>query len=206
MDGTEDTLIYGTVLYEHQWRGQYLSGISLDLVNRQFYVSSYYGNSQLRSVLRMPMDVTSGATACLFGHYSIPYARGDNIICPYVGGSKFVESDYEVIVPVYGNVRVATGGSPVVVVPGSAQRQLTFDALQLFDAGIDGRLKDNVSPSPNIGSYSNEDDIVACAQRCLDADTESVVCESFSYSTSRQCYIHSARIGYGYTDYCADPG
>jgi len=60
---------------------------------------------------------------------------------------------------------------------------LESDVLTLFADAVNGRLKDNVSPNPNIGSYTSGT-VEECGQRCIDEGTS---CESFSWSSSQCC-------------------
>lgn len=119
-----------------------------------------------------------------FGHQSIPYANPalGNAECAYEGGTKYAHSPYEVVLPIYGKTRMTPGGAPIVVVPGNSTRVLVANAIEEFVAPAAGRLKDNVSPSPNIGAVSTEVDLGACAQRCLDAaEADGGPCESLSW-------------------------
>jgi len=175
------------------------------------------------------MNVTSGREACLYvrmcsfagavphvllrryGHTSIPHSNPalGNQLCSYEGGTKYAYSDFEVAIPIYGKTRYMAGASPVQVIPGTSSRLLVNDAIQEFDDPVDGRLKDNVSPSPNIGTVTTEVDLGACAQRCLDAtEEEGGPCEAISfYASSSSCYIHSKLIGDdNIVNYCAIDG
>ena len=171
------------------------------------YVSSYYSNSAQRSLLVMPMEPdVLGGEVCLFGHQSIPYADPSlgNSECSYQGGTKYQRSEYEVVLPIYGLTRVATGGSAIAIVPGTSQRTVISDATMEFAEPVDGRLKDNVKPDPKLGTPTTEEDVGACAQRCLDfADVDGGPCESFSfYEPSNGCHLYAATINATYPNYC----
>ena len=64
-DGSNDELVYSSIVYEHAEYGQYISGLALDLFNNYIFATTYHGNSQLRSVLRLPLNISIPATACL---------------------------------------------------------------------------------------------------------------------------------------------
>ena len=71
-----DTLLYSRVVYEMAATGQYLSNFAIDQVHGGLFVETYLGNSELRSVLQLPMaPAVSGQEACLYGHGSIPHSR-----------------------------------------------------------------------------------------------------------------------------------
>ena len=71
-----DTLLYSRVVYEMAATGQYLSNFAIDQVHGGLFVETYLGNSELRSVLQLPMTpAVSGQEACLYGHGSIPHSK-----------------------------------------------------------------------------------------------------------------------------------
>ena len=133
-------LVYSKIVYEMASRGMYLSNFALDQVHGLLFTESYLGNSELRSVLQMPMvPSTLGGEACLYGHGSIPHsaiALG-NRVCTYQGGDQFSSSEYEVVLPVYGKIRYVGGSSPLVVIPGTSTRSLVTSVLGQFDAPLD---------------------------------------------------------------------
>ena len=59
-DGSNDTLVYRAVYYERSgsgpWDASYFGSFTLDLANRDFYISTYKGNSAERSIIRLTMD------------------------------------------------------------------------------------------------------------------------------------------------------
>ena len=67
-DGTQDIMIYSGVVYERAEETQMFGSFTLDLVHRSIYASTYFGNSEVRSILRVPMEPkTLGQLACLYG-------------------------------------------------------------------------------------------------------------------------------------------
>ena len=67
-DGTQDVMIYSGIVYERAEETQMFGSFTLDLVHRSIYASTYFGNSEIRSILRVPMEPkTLGQLACLYG-------------------------------------------------------------------------------------------------------------------------------------------
>ena len=109
-DGTNEALVYNAIYYERSgsgpWDAQYFGAFTLDLANRDFYIRTYKGNSEERSIVRVTMDPESasnggpgtGGEVSLYGHASIPHSQiAANIHFDYQGPSAFLpNSSFEV--------------------------------------------------------------------------------------------------------------
>eukprot|EP01047_Picozoa_sp_COSAG01_P082201 COSAG01_NODE_16687_length_1214_cov_228.381166_2_plen_323_part_01 len=145
-DGSADTLVYRAIYYERSgsgpWDASYFGSFTLDLVNRDFYVSTYKGNSEERSILRLTMDPPSlGQMVYLYGHPSIPHSMiMQNRFQPYQGPDQYTPNGpYEVVVPKYGMTRYYAGSVPIAVVPGQSLRQVVSNPLANFFDRVDGK-------------------------------------------------------------------
>jgi hypothetical protein len=146
-DGSGDTLLYKAVYYERSGRGpwdaQYFGSFTVDLVNRDFYVSTYKGNSEERSIIRLTMDPEPmGRSVYLYGHPSIRHSLiAANVHAPYEGPSDFsTNSSFEIVVPKYGMTRYYGGSVPIAVVPGLSRRNSADDPLSKFFAKVHGSI------------------------------------------------------------------
>ena len=111
-DGSNDALVYRAVFYERSgsgpWDASYFGSFTLDLAHRDFYISTYKGNSAERSILRLTMDPEQlGQNVYLYGHPSIPHSMiAENVYAEYQGPDRYlsndgetVEGNFEVVLP-----------------------------------------------------------------------------------------------------------
>jgi hypothetical protein len=161
-DGTNDTLVYRAVYYERSgagpWDASYFGSFTLDLANRDLYISTYKGNSAERSILRLTMDPSSlGTMVYLYGHPSIPHSLiSSNVFKAYQGPVKSGNASVEVVVPKYGMTRYYAGSVPIGVVPGASVRQAVSDPLVNFFARKNGKPEVSACTSDFVHCHSHQ--------------------------------------------------
>ena len=152
-DGSNDELVYRAVYYERSgngpWDASYFGSFTLDLANRDFYISTYKGNSAERSLVRLTMDPEQlGQNIYLYGHPSVPHSMiADNVYADYQGPDRYlsddgqtVEGNSEVVLPKYGMTRYYAGSVPIGVVPGASLRAVVDDPLADYFSRVDGNI------------------------------------------------------------------